>query len=101
MDAKECIKRIIHVLGEQRYVFSKGLQLYCSNLDSLKQIEEKFVDPLNLNCFQGDMYSISQDLPDIVLYPWSYKAPRPTVCCGHNDDFGFKPMRYNCNTQSF
>ena len=79
MDAKECIKRIIHVLGEQRYVFSKGLQLYCSNLDSLKQIEEKFVDPLNLNCFQGDMYSISQDLPDIVLYPWSYKAPRPIL----------------------
>lgn len=79
MDAKECIKRIIHVLGEQRYVFSKGLLLYCSNLDSLKQIEEKFVYPLNLNCFQGDMYSISQDLPDIVLFPWSYKAPRPIL----------------------
>lgn len=79
MDPKECLKRIINILGEQGYVFSKGVQLYYCNPESLKLIEEKFVEPLNLSHFQGNMYSISQNLPDIVLFPWSYKAPRPIL----------------------
>lgn len=79
MEAIECLKRIVNSFSEQGYVFSKGVQLYYCNPDSLKQIEEKFVEPLKLSRFQGDMYSVSQDLPEIVLFPWNYKPPRPIL----------------------
>lgn len=79
MEATECLKRIVNTLYDQGYVFSKGVKIYYNDADRLKSIEERFVEPLNLSCFQGDMYSISQNLPEIILFPWSYKTPRPIL----------------------
>ena len=79
MEAIECIKRIVNSLGEQGFVFSKGIKIYYNDADRLKLIEDRFVRPLDLIRFQIDMYSISQNLPEIELFPWSYKAPRPIL----------------------
>lgn len=77
METRECLRRIINALSEQGYVFSNGVQLYYCNPDNLKQIEDKFVEPLTLSRFQGDMYSIARELPEILLFPWRYIAPKP------------------------
>lgn len=77
METKECLRRIVEALSEQGYVFSKGVQLYYHNPDNLKQIEDKFVEPLSLSRFQGDMCAIAQYLPEVLLFPWRYIAPKP------------------------
>lgn len=79
METIECIKRIVNSLGEQGFVFSKGIKIYYNDADRLKLIEDRFVRPLDLNRFQIDLYSISQNLPEIELFPWSYEAPRPIL----------------------
>ena len=77
METKECLKRIVNSLCEQGFVFSKGVKVYATNQALLQSNSEHFSEPFDLNSFQGDMHWIAQHLPEVALFPWRCKAPRP------------------------
>ena len=77
METKECLIRIVNSLSEQGFVFSRGVKVYSLDRDSLQSNSKHFSKPFDLNCFQVDMHGIAQDLPEVALFPWRCKAPKP------------------------
>lgn len=77
METKECLRKIVHSLSEQGFVFSKGVKVYATDQALLQSNSEHFEEPFNLNSFQGDMHGIAQHLPEVALFPWRCETPRP------------------------
>lgn len=77
MAPKEYLRRIVNALSEQGFVFSKGVKVYATDQALLQSNSEHFSKPFNLNRFQGDMHWIAYHLPEVALFAWRCKAPRP------------------------
>ncbi len=77
METKECLKRIVYSLSEQGFVFSKDVKVYAIDQALLQSNSEHFLKPFDLNSFQGDMHGIAHHLPEVALFAWRCKAPRP------------------------